>query len=181
MKTVQYIRKVKKSQQFRDFLGENPEAYLCSLFFTRDFLEKKDETNIDFYSPEKGNIIIFKLNEATGEVERAENKTAESLTQKNFVPGKLSQQIKQDIDGMKAIILKEMQKQKIENELQKILVSLTNSEEGKPVWNITGLLKGLGLLQARIEDRTGNVLSMEKRSFFDMLRFTGKGEGKKEK
>ena len=63
-------------------MKEDPKAYLCSLFFTRDFVEKRDDTQVDFYSPKTKMIISFKVGK---EVERAPlGKKAETLTQKSL-------------------------------------------------------------------------------------------------
>lgn len=170
MKSEHYIKKVKESKAYRDFIKEDPKAYLCSLFFIRDFVEKKDETQVDFYSPKKKIIFSFKVEK---EIKQATNKQAETMTHKKFIPGKLPEKIKLDIDEMRDTLTDEMHNREMAYQIEKVLAFL-NIVENRPVWNCTGFLKGLGLLQAHIEDETNTVLFMEKKSLFDMIKFTGK-------
>ncbi len=170
MKVSHYIKRVKESEEFKKFKKEDPKAYLCSLFFIRDFTEKKNETQVDFYSPKKKAIVSFKVD---GKVEKTSNKKAETMTHKKFIPKPLDEKIKMDIDEMKDTLMDEMHNREMTYEVEKILAFL-NMVENKPVWNCTGFLKGLGILQTHVDDETNTVLFMEKKSFFDMIRFTGK-------
>jgi len=154
----------------REFIKEDPNAYLCSLFFIRDFTEKKNETQVDFYSPKKKCIVSFKVD---GKIERVANKKAETMAHKKFIPKPLNESIKLDIDEMKDTLLDEMHNREMTYEIEKIL-SFLNMVEGKAVWNCTGFLKGLGILQTHVDDETNSVLFMEKKSFFDLIKFTGK-------
>jgi hypothetical protein len=170
MKATHYIKRVKESESFKKLMKEDPKAYLCSLFFIRDFTEKRDETQVDFYSPKIKKIVSFKVER---KIERTLNKKAETMTHKKFIPKPLNEKIKMDIDEMKDTLLDEMHNREMVYDIEKILAFL-NIVEGKPVWNCTGFLKGLGILQAHVEDETNTVLFMEKKSFFDLIKFTGK-------
>jgi hypothetical protein len=166
-----YIKKVRESGHFKQFQKEDKKSYLCSIFFVRDFLEKKDETQVDFYSPAKKKIINFKITPEG--IEKPEDKISETISHKEIIPEKLSENIKIDIDEIKGILEKEMKKKEIPNEIQKVLVYLSENN-GKIVWNCTGFLKGLAMLNAVIEDSTSKAISIEKKSFFDMINFIGK-------
>ncbi len=170
MKASHYIKKVKESKPFKEFIKEDPKAYLCSLFFVRDFTEKRNETQVDFYSPKKKGIFSF---DAEKKIEKAVNKKAETMEHKKFVPKPLSEDTRMDVDEMKSTLQDEMHNREMAYEIEKVLAFLTIID-GKPVWNCTGFLRGLGLLQAHVEDESASVLFMEKKSFFDMIRFTGK-------
>jgi hypothetical protein len=173
MKASHYIKKVKESKEFKGFIKENPGAYLCSLFFIRDFTEKKNETQVDFYSPKKKIIFSFKVN---GKVEKAPNKKAETMAHKKFIPKPLIENTKMDIDEMKDTLTDEMHNREMAYEIEKVLAFL-NMVDDKPVWNCTGFLRGLGLLQTHVDDETNSVLFMEKKSLFDMIKFTGNQPG----
>lgn len=170
MRPEHYIKKVKTSEAFKRLAQEDPKAYLCSMFLVRDFTEKKDETQVDFYSPKRKKIVSFKVER---KVEEAPDKKAETINHKKFVPKPLSEDIKMDIDELKPVLEDEMHNREMVYEIEKILAFL-NTVEGKPVWSCTGFLRGLGLLQAHLDDETASVLFMDKKSFFDLLRFTGK-------
>jgi hypothetical protein len=171
MKTLHYIKRVKESKQFKELMEEDPKAYLCSLFFLMDFNEKRSETQVDFYSPKHKNIISFKVGKG---VERIPlGKKAETISHKKFIPKQLDENIKTDVDEIKQILVDEMRNRDMAYEIEKIIAFL-NIADDRVMWNCTGFLKGLGLLQAHVEDSSSSVLFMEKKSFFDMIRFTGK-------
>lgn len=173
MKPSHYIEKVKKFPAYKLMMEEDPKTYLCSVFFLRDFDEGNNETQVDFYSPLKKHMISFKVDK---KVERVENKHAKTLTNKKLVPQPLPENIKMDIDEMKSTILDEMHNRDMTYEIEKVLAFL-NITDGTPVWNCTGFLKGLGLVQAHIEDKSASVLFMEKKSLFDLIKFSGGAPG----
>ncbi len=170
MKATHYIKKVKESEPFKEFMKEDPKAYLCSVFFVRDFSGNHNETQVDFYSPKKKAMVSFKVDK---KVERIPiNKKAETLTHKKFVPKALNENVKMDIDEIKPTLVDEMRNREMTYEIDKILAFL-NVADDETVWNCTAFLKGLGLLQSHIEDESGTVLFMEKKSLFDLIKFTG--------
>jgi len=174
MKASHYIKEVKKSKAFKEFLAERSDAYLCSLFFIRDFNGPQNETQVDFYSPAKKEITSFKIGGSRG-VERVPlPKKALTITHKKFVPGILNDNVKMDMDALKPALTDEMHNRDMTYEIEKILAVL-NVTDSRAVWNCTGFLKGLGLLQAHVEDESQSVLFMEKHSLMDMIRFPGGG------
>ncbi|MGA2130492.1 MAG: hypothetical protein ABSG05_02680 [Candidatus Pacearchaeota archaeon] len=173
MKAQHYIKKVKESKEFKDFIKSDPKSYLCSVFFVRDFTEGKNETQVDFYSPKKKKIISFK---AEGKIEKMLDKKAQTLGNKKFIPKELKEITKIDIDEIKSTLQDEMHNREMTYTIEKVLAFLTTMDD-KPVWNCTGFLQGLGLLQAHVDDETNTVLFMDKKSLFDMIKFTGQGLG----
>ncbi len=173
MKPSHYIEKVKKSPAYKLLMEEDPKAYLCSVFFLRDFDEGNNETQVDFYSPIKKHIVSFKVDKR---VEKTENKHAKTITNKKFIPQPLPENIKMDVDEMKPTLLDEMHNRDMTYEIEKVLAFL-NMTDGSAVWNCTGFLKGLGLVQAHVEDKSASVLFMEKKSLFDLIKFPGGAPG----
>jgi len=171
MKPSHYIEKVKKSDSYKMMMEEDPKAYLCSVFFLRDFDEGNNETQVDFYSPLKKHIVSFKVDK---KVEKTTNKKVQTITHKKFIPQPLPENTKMDIDEMKSTLLDEMHNRDMTYEIEKVLAFL-NMTDGRVVWNCTGFLKGLGLVQAHVEDKSASVLFMEKKSLFDLIKFTGGG------
>ena len=173
MKTLQFINKVKESQGYNDLMKEDSKSYLCSLFFTRDYQEKKNETQVDFYSPKKDVIISFKVDK---KVERIRlDKKAETIAHKKFIPKPLGNKIKMGIEEIRPTLMDEMHNRSMADEINKLMVVLHIMDE-RIVWNCTGFLKGLGLIQAHVEDESESVLFMEKKNFFDLLKFVKKVE-----
>ena len=78
---------------------------------------------------------------------------------------------------MEPTLTDEMHNRGMTYSIEKIL-AFVNVTDGEVIWNCTAFLKGLGLLMAHVEDKTGTVLFMEKKSFFDIIRFS-KGDGGK--
>ena len=173
MKPSHYIEKAKKSPAYKLMMEEDPKAYLCSVFFLRDFDEGNNETQVDFYSPLKKNMMSFKVDK---KVEKVESKHAKTITNKKLIPQPLPENMKMDVDEMKSTILDEMHNRDMAYEIEKVLAFL-NMADGTPVWNCTVFLKGLGLIQAHIEDKSASVLFMEKKSLFDLIKFTGGAPG----
>lgn len=173
MKPSHYIEKVKKSPAYKLMMEEDPKAYLCSVFFLRDFDEGNNETQVDFYSPMKKHLVSFKVGK---QVEKVENKHAKTITGKKFIPQPLSESIKMDVDEMKPTLLDEMHNRDMTYEIEKVLAFL-NVTDGTAVWNCTGFLKGLGLVQAHVDDKSASVLFMEKKSLFDLIKFPGGAPG----
>ena len=170
MKASHYLKEVKKSKAFKSFIEECPDAYLCSMFFIRDFSGNQNETQVDFYSPTKKDITSFKIGKI---IERVPfQKKALTLTHKKIIPKQLAEDIKMDLDSIKPTLTDEMHNRDMTYEIEKILAVL-NVTDDRPVWNCTGFLKGLGLLQAHVEDQSQSILFMEKKSLLDMVRFSG--------
>jgi hypothetical protein len=170
MKTEDYIKKVKASKEYKKFIKENPDAYLCSLFFIREYKEgkKHKETHIDFYVPSKNLIFNFKVD---GKVKLIPlGKKAETIKHEKLIPKEIKEKIKLDIDEIRPILHEEMLNRNITYDIEKLLVFLGIFDD-RLIWNCTGFLKGLGLLQAHIDDESGSVLFMDKKSFFDLIKF----------
>ncbi|MBI3623566.1 hypothetical protein HY212_05830 [Candidatus Pacearchaeota archaeon] len=173
MKTQHFIKKAKESDDFKNFMKEDSSAYLCSLFFTRDYETKQNETQVDFYSPKKNVIVSFKVDK---KVERIPlDKKAETITHQKFIPKPLGEKIKMNIEDVKPVLMDEMNNRSMASDINKILVVLHIADD-RIVWNCTGFLKGLGLLQAHLEDSSESVLFMEKKNFMDLLKFVKKVE-----
>jgi hypothetical protein len=170
MKIDHYLKKIKETAGYKKLIKEDPKAYLCSAFFVRDFKDKHNETHVDFYSPKIKKIISFKVD---GKAERIPiDKKAETMTHKIFVPPPLFKDINLEIEKIRPIILDEMHNRGLTDDVQKILVILQNLDQ-RDVWNCTCFLSGMGLLQSHVEDKSASVLFMEKRSFFDIIKFVG--------
>lgn len=166
--------KVKKSEDFKKFAIEDPRAYLCSMFFMRDFDGKQNDSQIDFYSPKIKKIISFKV--LGDKVERSPvDKKAATLTQKKFIPKQIEEKVKIDLDVIKELILDEMHNRGITDSIKKIIAVIQNIE-GKTVWNCTCFLSGLNILFSHVEDSSKTILYMDRKSFFDMIIPVKKGE-----
>lgn len=155
------IEKLENSEEYKKFVKENPDAYLCSGFFIIDL--EKNPTNkyhLDFYAPSSKKIFSFDLKEGIKLVplEKNDEKVLDKvLMKKNF-----------DFDKIKKKIMTEMELKKIKNKIQKMIFSLQN-KDGKDFLLGTIFISGLGLLKVNIDLFENIITDFEKKSFFDML------------
>jgi len=173
-----YLEKLHSSEDFRKFKKENPDAFLCSCFFSIDaenknIMKKSNEkSHLDYYSPSgknKGKKFSFQLEDGI-KIVPLENFSNEGA---DYIPEKIRANSELNFNEIEKIISDEMSLKNINNKIQKILISLQN-KDGKDFWICTVFLSGLGLLKVNIDDSKKTITEFEKKSFFDMLSITGK-------
>lgn len=162
-----YIEKLKESEEYKKFIKQNPKAYLCSGFFVIDIeaKDKEDKQHLDFYIPEKNEIISFQLEENCKKVP-VEQKNTQKLS-------KLNEKINLDFDEVIEEINKKFEKENIKNKIQKILFSLQNIKE-KNLLIGTIFITNYGLVKLHFDIEKNKITEFEKKSFFDMLNFMKK-------
>jgi len=170
-----YLKKLQSSNVFKEFMKENPKAYLCSGFFTIDKEGQDNQRHLDFYIPEKEEVFSFKF-EGAGAGEKAgkiEKIPVEMINKKAHGKIKLDLGLDFDFGEIEQMIFSEMDAQSMKNKLQKIIFSL-QSHEGKNFLVCTVFVSMLGLLKVNIdlEGKQGKpeITLFEKKSFFDLLK-----------
>jgi len=137
-----YLEKLKKSDEYKKFIRENPGAYFCSGFFSIDKTGNDNKQHFDFYVPggssiptnqplttppknqlnEKdkgkigGDVFSFKLED--GEFVKLERINEEKI------PEEISLDLDFDFSEIERLIREKMEEQKIKNKIQKLLFSL---------------------------------------------------------
>lgn len=167
-----YVEKLKDLESFKEFIKENKDAFPASGFFIMEFSDSKHPDNkqhLDYYIPSKNQMFSFKLEENGVMV------PVELVDKSEFKPISLEHDF--DFNEIVNIISKEMEKKSIKSKVQKILLSLQN-KDGKDYLVGTIFISNFGLLRINIDLSDMSVKHFEKKSFFDMLKITGKG-GKK--
>ncbi len=171
-----YLEKLNSSEEFRKFIKENPEAYICSAFFIRD-KSGNNKSCIDFYIPASENskekIVSFQLDEGV-KINHLNEKFSENAKK----PEKVLATSEINFDSIEEMICKEMESRGIKNKIQKIIMVLQNKDK-KDYWICTVFISGLGLLNVNIElsgSSSGKITFFEKKSFFDILGITGKSK-----
>ena len=158
-----YLEKLENSDIFKKFKKENPKAYLCSGFFTIDKVGNDSQRHLDFYVLKDKKMFNFKFEDKI------------NLVQADYASDVVLKPLKEDIDfeikEIEFLISKRMEKEKIKNKLQKILISLQNVK-GKPVLICTVFVSGFGLLRVNIDISSSKpkIILFEKKSFFDVIR-----------
>jgi len=161
------LEKLENSPEYREFMKENPSAYLCSGFFVID-LENKETGNqyhFDFYVPESKMTFSFELESGIKLIplERYDEKVFEEVSMKEDF----------DFDKIEKMISAEMEMQKIKNKMQKMIFSLQNIN-GKDTFLGTIFVSGLGMIKADIDLKDKRITEFEKKSLFDMMKIIKK-------
>jgi len=160
-----YLEKLHHSDEYQDFMLENPDAYMCSGFFVMDFEKADHQNHIDCYAPTLKKIFSFKLENGVQKVpfDNFDNK----------IPKKLNFGYDFDLDEVEKMIGEKMVEEKVKSKMQKILLSLQNSE-GKDLLVATVFVSGLGMLKINIDPISKKILDFDKKSFFDMMKIIRK-------
>ena len=136
-----YLEKLHNSDEYQDFMLENPDAYICSGFFVMDFEKADYQRHLDFYAPTLKKIFSFKLENG---IEKVPIDTFDKST-----PRKLSVDYDFELDEIEKMIREKMIEEKVKSKIQKILLSLQNIEN-KDLLTATVFVSGLGMLKVNI-------------------------------
>ena len=159
-----YLEKLMASEIFQNFMDENKDAYPCGGFFIIDKEKQKildDKQHFDYYIPSLKKMVSFKLE---GEVQLI---PVEMIDPR--IPTKIKSNYNFDFNDIEKVIEKEMQKQEIKNNLQKIILSLQELD-GKDYLIGTAFISGLGMIKINVDISEMKLIVFEKKSFFDMVR-----------
>src|SRR3989338_4499669 len=183
-----FLEKLKGSDEFKKFKKENPSCYLTSCFITIDIegKEKNNQYHLDFFVPVSGKVKdelgtwwSFKLEKGVEleQLQKMDMSYVKSEDIPDFIknPSKISAKSTIEFDDIERLIQEEMDKNKITNKIQKILMVLQKQSDSDFVekYVCTVFISGLGLLKVIIEDANdggGKIVFFEKKSFFDMMR-----------
>ncbi|MFW5846856.1 MAG: hypothetical protein ACOCUU_01730 [Nanoarchaeota archaeon] len=167
-----YLEKLYDSENFAKFLKENPDAYPTSCFFEIDLSHLKnpkaknqDKQHFDYYVPSINKLFSFKLEFSEEQIEPIQ----QEILQANNFP-KLALNYSFDFDKIKSLIENEMQKQKISNNIEKMLFSLQKLEKDNKDYLIgTIFLSNLAMLKIKIDIQDMKITEFKKQSFMDMM------------
>lgn len=171
-----YLEKLLDSEEFQKFKKENPNAYLCSGFFSIDKekgLEGDNQQHLDYYIPDTKEMFSFKLRNGDN-VEKLSIENFNNLEKnKREIPGKINDEQDFDFNYIEKLVEGKMFDEKINKRILKFLFSMQN-KEGKDYLIGTVFISGLGLLKCTIDIQEKKVLEFEKKSFFDMMKIVRK-------
>lgn len=193
-----FLEKLHNSEEFKKFKKQNPDAFPCSAFFIIDKQEtdKKSKTSsssvstqlaerkplatsstssqskgkdnkyhFDYYVPSNKKILSFQLEGGIKLV------PMEMFGEK--IPKRVLLNYTFDFKDIEKMINDEMERQRIKNKIQKILLSLQNLN-GKDFLVGTVFISQLGLLKINIDISEKKITHFEKKSFFNMLKIIKK-------
>jgi hypothetical protein len=160
-----YIEKLRASEIFKQFIKENSKAFLCSCFFSIDFVEKDNKIHFDYYIPNSKGMFSFKLEK---ECEKELIQTRE-----DFLPEKISEKIDFELKDIEKIITERMKKENIQEKVQKIFISLQRTK-GKDSLIGTVFISAMGMITFEMALSSKKIISFQKKSFLDFFKILKK-------
>jgi len=156
------IEKLEASEEFKNFMKENPKAYACSGFFVIDLEKGNDnKSHIDYYVPSSKEIFSFQLEDGVKKI------PVDIIDER--VPEKVSLNYDINFDDVQKLIADELEKQNVKNKIQKILLSL-QSLDGKEYFLGTVFISSLGIIKIEIDIDKKEITNFERKSFLDMMK-----------
>jgi hypothetical protein len=178
------LEKLEDSEEYKKFMKENKDAYLCSAFFIIDlqnhqpvlasscnpteveyFSDSENKFHFDYYLPSSKKTFSFEYENGIKLVplERYDEKVLEKLSEKQHF----------DFDELYDKVKGKMEEEKISNKIIKMIFSWQNFE-GKDTLFGTIMLSGLALLKMTFDISEDKIVEFEKKSFFDMMKIVKK-------
>ncbi len=156
-----YLEKLYTSENFKNFIKENPDAYPCSCFFAVDKEGKDNQFHFDYFVPSIKKMFSFQLEK---EIEKVSLELFDSR-----IPEEISMNLDFDFKDMEELILNKMKQEKIEDKVKKMLFSLQKIEK-KDFLIGTIFISALGMLKVNIDVDKKEIMQFSKSSFLDMFR-----------
>jgi len=163
-----YVEKFFENNNFKKFQKENPNAFPCSCFFVIDKKGKDNKQHFDYFIPSQKKIVSFELEE------QGKKSPIDLLEDK--IPSEIDLDQDFNFEDIEKLILKKMEKENIKNKIEKMLFSMQKIDN-KNIFGGTIFLSMMGLLQIQIDIKSKKILSFEKKSFFDIIKFSRKKDG----
>jgi len=175
MKLSNLFEKLEKSNTWKTFKKseEAENAFFCAGFFIMNFKQNKFEYSLDFRNEES--LFAFKIaDEDSKEKEPllTKDKILESPPAPKPLPKieeKDMKKIKIDIDKIKEVVEKELEKNKIDGLEEVIAVFQQSDEYKKLVWHLTCMSAGFKITIIAIDPLTGDILKLDKKSLLDFV------------
>jgi hypothetical protein len=159
----QLYAKLEKSNEFKKFKSENPDAFLCAGFFIINFKDNKFEYSLDYRNDKQ--IFTFKIPENDSSI------IAESqdllLSPKPL--DKINLDVQVDIEDIKDIVEKTLSDNNIKNKLEEYIAVLQNLDN-QLVWNLTIMCEGFTIINSLINAETSGIIKFEKKNLLDFIK-----------
>ncbi len=162
-----YLEKLENSDIFKEFIKENPTAFLSSGFFVIDKQTANNQTHFDFYIPEKNQMFSFKMEE------RIEKVPVEIIPE---IPEQIPDDVDFRFEDIEGLLGKKITEEKISNKLQRILLSLQR-KNGKDFLIGSIFVSAMAMIKIEVDLSEMKITSFEKKSFFDMIKIVKNKDG----
>jgi len=159
MKLADLVEELKESRVYSLFMEENPDSFFSAGFIIFDLENKTEKIQLDFFIPEKKRMAAFEFpfnnltNPKVHEDEILEMK-------EQFLDLKI------DIDDIEGVSRKFIRENGSGINPTKIIAIISNG-----VWNLTCMNDSLGIVQLKLDARSGEEVSFKKGSLMDFMGF----------
>ena len=160
-----YLEKLRASKTFKEFIKKNPSAFLCSCFFSIDFVEKDNKIHFDYYVPKSKQMFGFQL-----------EKDCEKMPlemREGYSPEKVSEKIDFELKDIEKILIDRMKEDKLKEKVQKIFLSLQRTNK-KEVLIGTIFISAMGMIIVEMDFESKKIISFTKKSFLDFFKILKK-------
>ena len=163
MKLSQLLTRLEKTEQFKIFKKQNPDAFLCAAFI---ILRAKgglveNEYSLDYKTKEQ--IFTFKI-PTIGEIIMQNDELIEGKPLEEINPKILT-----DIEELNPIVERALLRNSIKSKLEEIIAVL-QTIEGKTIWNLTCMCEGLVIINIHVDALSGDLTKFEKRNLLDFIK-----------
>jgi hypothetical protein len=167
LKIAPYVERLNKSDECKNLLEKNPDAFIVAGFFVLDFETGKNIHQIDYYLPKEKKVAAFTLDTDV-------KMQLMDLMNAKKIPEVLDIKTEIDLDALQGILEDEMKNRGFSEKINKIIAVL-QMQDGKKIWNLNCILSGMEILRAHVEDESKSVLKMEKIPLTDIMKHLPSG------
>jgi Zn-dependent metalloprotease len=148
------IKKLESSKEYKEWIKENPKAYLTHAFIMED-PNVKQEWQIGYFLPKEDKVMTFTVGDSI-----MQNPPSEVFKEKGTILKLKLDEVKVEMEDALKTAAK-LQKEKYPgNDALKKIVILQNLDVGQ-VWNITYVTQTFKTLNIKIDAQTGKVIKDE--------------------
>lgn len=161
MKISSLFQELKEKDFYRDFIKQNPDAFLMAGFFIFDYDADRQQIHLDFFLPKEKKIASFEYPFSGVKIHPDEMKSATQL----------SLDLKVDVNNIKDEVEKQKEKTKPGMKINKLIAILKDNN-----WNTTLLSNSLDIIRVCINAVTGESIKCENLNLGDFMKIS---KGKK--
>jgi len=163
----QLFARLEKSEVFKSFKAQNPDAFLCAGFFILNIKQGINQYALDYRNDKQ----IFTFDFPNNENANITLKTDDLLPSPKPLE-KINLDVQIDIEEIQGIIEQGLKDNNIKNQLEEVVAVLQNLD-GQIVWNLTCMLEGITIVNAIIHSETGAILKFAKKNLLDFVKKPG--------
>jgi hypothetical protein len=159
--------RLEKSDVFKSFKAQNPDAFLCAGFFILNYKQNNRKYAFDFRNDKQLFTFDFPENEQAHIILKIDE-----LLPSPKPLDKIHIDVQVDIEDLEEIIKAGLRDNNIKNQLEEIIAVLQNIDN-QIVWNLTCMCEGMVVINALVHSETSGILKFEKKNLLDFIKKPG--------